>query len=186
MCDIPVLYATTEGQTRRIAERVAARLRELGFFSEAICVTSDQATHLNWTHVRGVVVGASLHNGKHQRSATAFVVAHRDRLNAGYSAFYSVSLAAASRKPEEVAAARRLAVSFAEEVGWQPDRVMCFAGRLAYRTYGFFTRLLMRAIAKREGGSTDTSRDHEYTDWPEVTRFADEVARGVLKKEVVA
>jgi menaquinone-dependent protoporphyrinogen oxidase len=29
----------------------------------------------------------------------------------------------------------------------------------------------MKRIAKREGGSTDTSHDHEYTDWDAVARF---------------
>ena len=33
----------------------------------------------------------------------------------------------------------------------------------------------MRAIASREGGSTDTTRDHEYTDWQAVTQFADRI-----------
>jgi menaquinone-dependent protoporphyrinogen oxidase len=37
----------------------------------------------------------------------------------------------------------------------------------------------MRAIARHEGGSTDTTRDHEYTDWDAVTRFADEVVAAV-------
>jgi menaquinone-dependent protoporphyrinogen oxidase len=31
----------------------------------------------------------------------------------------------------------------------------------------------MKQISKKEGGSTDTSRDHEYTDWKSVERFAE-------------
>ena len=30
----------------------------------------------------------------------------------------------------------------------------------------------MKEISKREGGSVDTSRDHEYNDWSGVERFA--------------
>ena len=46
------------------------------------------------------------------------------------------------------------------------------AGALAYTRYGFLTRFFMRRIAKKEGGPTDTSRDHELTDWGMVARFA--------------
>ena len=42
-CDIPVFYATTEGQTRRIAERLAAMFREKGFVSRAFDVASAEA-----------------------------------------------------------------------------------------------------------------------------------------------
>jgi menaquinone-dependent protoporphyrinogen oxidase len=53
---------------------------------------------------------------------------------------------------------------------------VCLAGRLAYTQYGILTRLLMTWIARRQGGPTDTSRDHELTNWDEVARLADTVA----------
>ena len=37
-------------------------------------------------------------------------------------------------------------------------------------------RLVMRVIAKRAGGDTDTSRDYVYTDWEALERFAGELA----------
>lgn len=65
---------------------------------------------------------------------------------------------------------------FVEKTGWQPDRVGLFGGALRYSQYGFLTRLAMKRIAREEGGSTDTSRDHEYTDRAEVAAFARDVA----------
>jgi menaquinone-dependent protoporphyrinogen oxidase len=176
MCDIPVFYATTEGQTRRIAERIAQTLRTRGFESQAIDVGSPDAWKIDWRRVRAAVLGASLHVGKHQPSAFAFAHAHAGELNACPSAFFSVSLSARSKNPSERVEAQRLAEKFAAEAQWQPRSIACIAGRLAYTRYGFFTRLLMRMIAKREGGSTDTSRDHEYTDWAEVERLANSMA----------
>jgi len=41
-----------------------------------------------------------------------------------------------------------------------------------YSRYGFLKRMMLRAIAKREGGDTDTSKDHVYTDWGQVASFA--------------
>jgi menaquinone-dependent protoporphyrinogen oxidase len=175
MCEIPVFYATTEGQTRRIAERLAQMLRSRGFNSLAIDVTAPEAWAIDWPHVRGAFLGASLHGGKHQASALAFARTHIRELSACPSTFFSVSLSAASKLPHERAAARRIAEQFVARTYWRPRSIVCLAGRLAYTQYGFFKRLLLRMIAKREGASTDTSRDHEYTDWTAVERLAREM-----------
>jgi menaquinone-dependent protoporphyrinogen oxidase len=179
MTDVPVFYATTEGQTRRIAEFIAMRLREHALESEAISVESPEAQRIDWGSVRAAALGASLHVGRHQRTAAAFAAANRDRLNACPSAFFSVSLAVVSKKPEDRQRARRAADEFVAAAGWKPRWTACVAGRLAYTKYGFLMRFVMRQIAKTEGASTDTGRDHEYTDWGEVARFADEIAREV-------
>jgi menaquinone-dependent protoporphyrinogen oxidase len=179
MCDIPVLYATTEGQTQRIAERLALVLRQRGLTSEAIEVTSPEANAIDWRRVRGAFLGASLHAGKHQPKAVAFARAHAAELSACPSTFFSVSLSAGSTHARELQAARRLADAFATETHWHPRQVACIPGRLAYTQYGFFKRLLMKLIAKHEGASTDTSRDHEYTDWSAVERLAREMVHVV-------
>jgi menaquinone-dependent protoporphyrinogen oxidase len=164
-CQVPVFFATTEGQTRKIAEYIAAVLRDQGFDSRAIAVAAPEAARLDWSGVRAVALGASLHRGTHQPEAAAFVRAHAARLNARPSAFFSVSLSAASTRPEESAAARQLATAFPAAHGWAPARIACIAGRLAYTQYGFFTRLVLKRIARKEGAPTDTSRDYELTDW---------------------
>ena len=175
MIEIPVFYATTEGQTRRIAERLAERFRAHGLNSGALDVAGQSAPMLDWHFVRGAIVGASLHLGRHQAAAETFVRAHRRELNERPSAFFSVSMAAASKNANEVEAARKIATDFVTRVQWKPDQVLCVAGRLAYTQYGFLTRLVMKRIARKEGGSTDTSRDHEYTDWAAVDRLADAI-----------
>src|SRR5262245_39104976 len=101
-CDVPILYATSEGQTRRIAMRLAQRLQSRGIDSRAIDICSPSADALDWSGVRAAIVGASIHAGRHQQVATAFVRAHACELNAHPSAFFSVSLSAASKKPREV------------------------------------------------------------------------------------
>lgn len=129
----------------------------------------------------GVVLGASLYTGKYQRRAVEFARTHREALNDRPSAFFGVSLSAASRNPEEVEAARKLARGFAESAGWNPLQVASVAGALVYTRYGFLIRFIMRRIARKEGAPTDASRDYELTDWTEVARFANEVADAVLK-----
>lgn len=68
------------------------------------------------------------------------------------------------------------------QAGWNPSIVATIAGRLAYTQYGFLKRWIMRAIASREGGATDTTRDHEYTDWTTVERLADAVVHTVRER----
>jgi menaquinone-dependent protoporphyrinogen oxidase len=183
MNEIPVFYATTEGQTRRIAERIAGELRTHGLNSTAIDVTTAAAALADWDQVRGVILGASIHAGHHQAGASEFARTFQGRLNAVPSAFFSVSLSTASAVIEEREAADRLARQLPQEAGWQPSRIACFAGRLAYTQYGALKRLILRSIAKHEGGPTDTHRDHELTDWAAVVRFANDMAQAIKDAE---
>ena len=180
--DIPVFYATTDGQTRRIAERLVAMFRQKGFVSRAFDVASPDAEYIEWGRVRAAVVGASLHGSRHQRAARAFVREHAADLNARPSAFFSVSLAAVSPTPAEREAAAQLASGFPAEAGWHPQKVMCVAGRLAYTQYGLLTRFVMKRIARRRGAPTDTSHDYEFTNWDDVACLADGIVRKVAAR----
>ncbi len=123
------------------------------------------------------MLAASIHAGAHQPEAEAFVRRHLAELNVRPSMFLSVSLSICSKLADEVASARRIAAAFPEHLGWKPAQVVCVAGRLAYTRYGLLKRFVMRRIAKKEGGPTDTSRDHEMTDWTQVRDVAEELVR---------
>ena len=176
MCDVPIFYATTHGQTRRIAEHFARCLRAQGFSSEAFDVSSPAAQAFRWNRALGAVLGASLHRGKHQPAACRFAKDHRNEIAAIPTLFFSVSLSAASLDGHEREAARRIAEDFVRAAAWSPWQVVCVPGRLAYTRYNLLTRWLMRRIAKKERAPTDTNRDHELTDWAAVERIARELA----------
>jgi len=176
LCELPVFYATTEGQTRRVAETLATTLRSKGFESCAVDLTSRDADSIDWSDVRGVVVGGSIHAGRHQRQVESFVKRNAAELNQRPSAFFSVSLSAGSANVSETEAARQLAEALPRKLGWHPDTVVCFAGRLAYTRYGFLKRLIMKSIARRHGAPTDVSRDYEFTNWDAVRGLAEHVA----------
>src|SRR5512134_3592135 len=137
---VPVFYATTEGHTRRIAEQIASTLRQQGLDSEAWDLSSAALPPIDWLTVGGVVLGASIYAGRHQKVAEDFAKTEARHFAVRPSAFFSVSLSAGSRKPAEVEAARALARGFVKAAGWEPRRVECFAGKLAYSHYGFFKR----------------------------------------------
>jgi menaquinone-dependent protoporphyrinogen oxidase len=185
-CEVPVFFASTEGQTALIAIRLAQVLHEQGLDSEAIDVSTPDAETLDWSRVRGVLVGASLHRGHHQKSADRFVHAYVTELNAVPSAFFSVSLSAASKNRNEVEEADRIARAFPAKHSWKPSFILSVAGRLAYREYNFLIRFVMKRIARKEGAPTDTSRDYELTDWDEVDRLAREMAVAIDARVAVA
>ena len=180
MCDVPVFFATTDGHTQRIAERIARRLQRHGINSVPVDMAGPAVQQVDWREVRGAVVAASLRMGRHPAVAPNFVSANSDVLSAVPSLFVSVSLSAASKNPGEREAARDTAARFIVETGWTPWRLACVAGALAYTRYNVFVRWFMRRIAVREGGPTDTTRDHVLTDWHAVDDLADGLADQML------
>lgn len=171
----PVLIAfvSHDGQTARIAHRIGARLAAQAL---AVDVVDLRARACTPAGVRAVMIGAPVRYGRHDKALRRWVGQYRAALNALPSAFFSVSLVAASARPEDRDTAQALIESFARETGWTPDLAQSIAGALRYRQYNLLLRLLMRRIARQSGGPTDTSVDHDLTDWATVDALADAFA----------
>jgi menaquinone-dependent protoporphyrinogen oxidase len=121
------------------------------------------------------VVGASIIRGRHQRYIRDFARRHHEQLNRMRSAFVSVSGAAQGSREQ----ARGYIDEFVQQTGWNPRFPASFAGSMAYTQYGPLLRWITKFMSKRRGGPTDTSRDHEFTDWKAVDRFAERLAKAV-------
>jgi menaquinone-dependent protoporphyrinogen oxidase len=121
-----------------------------------------------------VIVGASIHMGKHDKHVVELVQKNLDTLARFPTAFFSVSLAAHGDSTE----AEGYVEQFEQETGWHPEKVALFGGALLYTQYGFIKRRMMKKIAGDKPGSlgTDTSRDYVYTEWDGVKRFAEHFA----------
>jgi menaquinone-dependent protoporphyrinogen oxidase len=174
MTDFLILYASTHGHTAKIAERVAQTVRG----ADAVAHVSDAkgAADLDLSDYDAVIVGASIHGGHHQREVCDWIKRRTSELRAMPSAFFSVCLTAADDTDESRTTSRKYIDEFVEETGWTPDETVTFAGALQYREYDFATRLVMRLLMKHGHHETDTSRDHDYTDWGAVDRFGEECA----------
>lgn len=171
MSRILLLYATTEGQTARIAERIARTLTQKGHGVHL----SPADTAVDPATYDAVMIGASIHYGHHPAYLHALVRRHRDALSARPCAFFSVSLSAGGPRPK-LAAAQRYLDKFLRKTGWQPQLTASFAGALKYSLYGPIKRRVMIVFVGLGGGNTDTTQDYEYTDWDAVERFADAYA----------
>jgi menaquinone-dependent protoporphyrinogen oxidase len=131
-----------------------------------------------------VIVAASVHVGGYQPEVRQWVRAHAPALNGVPTAFISVCLGVLQHEPkvqEEVAATIR---RFLTSVGWEPTTTKAVAGAVLYTHYGWLKRWVMRRIVREAGGDTDTTRDHEYTDWADLDRFAASFAELVARPVV--
>jgi menaquinone-dependent protoporphyrinogen oxidase len=171
MAKVLIVFHSGEGQTAKIAERVASVLRDGG---AAVDVTRVE-TAPSSDGYDGVVVGDPIHVQHHSRAMTKWLRDHADTLRDRPTALFQVSMVSANPDEEHAAAAHVLVQKLLDDTGFDPDVVGMFAGALAYTQYGWFTKRVMRSIVKREGGETDTSRDYEYTDWDAVDQFARDI-----------
>jgi menaquinone-dependent protoporphyrinogen oxidase len=178
---VAIFYATFKGHTRLIAERVASDLRMYGFPVELHNVRGLAMADLS--HYGAAVLAAPVHLSKAESAMVNFVKAHRAALEQLPTAFLSITLsqAGAQRRHETPERRARFAADvqmmlekFFTQTGWRPTRATPVAGALRYTRYNFLLRLVMKRIAKKAGGGTDTSRDYEYTDWDSLDRFVDE------------
>lgn len=168
-----IIYGSKEGQTQKIAQYIAEQLQQKGQQITTLPV-GQLATDESLTNYDAVIVGGSIHIGKYPKQLEKFVSTNRDRLNKVPSAFFTVCLAIHSQRVDSQQAALKFGNDFLAKTGWQPALTATFAGAVTYTRYNFITRFLMKKISQKEGGSTDTSRDHEYTDWAKVKQFAEE------------
>lgn len=173
MKKIFLTYGTTEGQTAKIAEFIADVLRAHGHDVTVLDVKDAAGTIP--AGYDGIVVGASIHMGKHDKHVVDLVKKNQDTLARVPSAFFSVSLAAAGDESE----ARGYVEEFVEETGWRPHRAAQFAGALLYTQYNFVKRHMMKRIVRDKPGDigTDLSRDYVYTEWDGVKLFAEHFAQ---------
>ena len=166
-----IIYGTTEGQTAKIAQHLADVGRRLGHVVDV--VHAPEFVPGSLPSYEGVLVGGSLHEGRYQRDVAAFVREHARALAGRPGGFFSVSLGAISSHADEVAEVQKIMDTFLSEYGWKPSLTANLGGALKYTQYNWLKRALMKHISKKEGGPTDTSRDHEFTDWTQVTQFGE-------------
>ncbi len=175
MARICIPYATSEGQTAKIAAHVADVVRAHGHEADAVDIKGPSPGAPDGYD--GVVVGSSIHMGHHDKHVRDYVRQHRETLERVPSAFFSVSLAAHGDEHE----AERYVDDFVQQTGWRPTKVATFSGALLYTQYGFIKRRLMKRIARDKPGGlgTDVSRDYVYTEWDAVTRFTEDFLAGL-------
>ncbi len=186
---ILVLYATVEGQSRKVAEHASRRMRELGLNVHTLDV-NDLHEPFQLSNYQAALMVAPVHASFHPRAMVRFVSLQRDQLARMPARLLSLSLSQAgvelpsalpAQRARSLEGVRHVTMLFCDATGFDVQRVVPIAGCLAYSKYGFLKRLAMRYIAWKAGGSTDTSRDHEYTNFSNVDAAVDALCAGLKR-----
>lgn len=171
---ILILYSTTDGQTRRICERLQRVIERQGH--QVTLVDVEQRPDPDLEPYDKLVIGARIRYGKHSLRVAEFIDRHRKRLEDKPSAFFSVNIVA--RKPEKNRPETNPYVrKFLRQVSWRPTEAAVFAGKLDYPKYGFWDRTIIRFIMWMTRGPTDSATVVEYTDWQQVDAFGLVISR---------
>ena len=170
MGPILIVYATTEGQTGKIAQFLGRTIRSVGIRADVVnaATGADPAPE----DYAATIVAASVHAGGYQRPVRRWVKKHAAALNVLPTAFVSVCLGVLEHKPAVDRELARILRAFFDKTGWHPGTYEIVAGALPYTRYNFFKRWITRRIvSKVPGGDVDTSRDFEYTNWGMLRAF---------------
>ena len=152
MKPILVLYATREGQSRKVATKVVESLREATLTSElydaALLPSSFDASRYE-----AAVLVASVHIGAHEREIVRFVRKNHAFLEHVPTAFLSLSLSQAGAEDSTRSQAEReralhdttmMIERFFKATGFRTRHVLAVAGALMYSRYNPFVRFLMK------------------------------------------
>lgn len=169
---ILLVFATVEGQTRKIATHIAERLSGAGHDVDLVDAADIKAAPAAESF-EAAIIAAPVHISTYPVPLRRFIKNNAETLMARPGAFVSVSLTAAMEDDSEAAELADIVEKFSQETGWWPVSVHHAAGALRYTEYDFFRRWMLKRIAEKEGGPTDTSRDHEFTDWVALDDFID-------------
>ena len=173
MANILIIYATTDGQTLRIGQRLQ-QVIEAGGHS----VTLEPVEHSAQIDLQAfdrIVVGASIRYGKHSPLVHDFVQRNARTLASKPNAFFTVNVVA--RKPEKSQPdTNPYLLKFLKQIDWKPRQLAVFAGKINYPLYGTLDRLVIRLIMWMTHGPTRADAVVEFTDWAQVEAFGLAVA----------
>ena len=168
---IGILYATVDGHTLKISnilkEQLLLNKQDIELFSidEFNGKVSDYDKF---------IIGSSIRYGVHNKSIIEFINANQKVLESKISVFFSVNLVA--RKPEKSSpTTNTYVVKFFNKISWKPTYVEVFAGKIDYKKYTFFDRIMIQFIMWMTKGPTNKDAEIEYTKWERVDAFAEKL-----------
>jgi menaquinone-dependent protoporphyrinogen oxidase len=169
MAKILILYASTDGHTRKIGKRLQQVIEQQGHQVTLVSVNDEIQDDLQTFDK--IVIGASIRYGKHSTKIIDFIKHNKLLLDSKPNAFFSVNIVA--RKPEKNQPDTNPYMrKFLKQIAWRPKQLAVFAGKLEYPKYSFFDRLMIRLIMLISKGPTDPKAVIEFTDWQQVESFA--------------
>ena len=170
-----LFYATRDGQSRKIAARIAERLAERGIEVAPQDLADKQASQSGIEAAELAVVVAAIRYGKILPEALEFLAAYEKLETQPKLVLLVVNLT--SRKPgketPEGSVYLRRAIA---KYKLTPAFARAIPGVLDYKRYSWRDRQLIRFIMFLTGGPTDPRTCIEYTPWDVVDEVALKIA----------
>ncbi len=168
MAKILILYATTDGHTLKICQKLQTVIEQQTHQVTLVSIQEPQLPELN--DFDKIVIGASIRYGKHHPRILQLIQQQQALLDSKPNAFFSVNIVA--RKAEKnTPETNPYFQKFLKRITWQPKHMAVFAGKLDYPSYRSFDRLMIRFIMWLTKGPTDPTAVIDFTDWSQVERF---------------
>lgn len=164
--NVLIIYATSEGHTRTVAEFVAECLRRRGH-SVILGDAQKGFDDFEVTAFDAVVLASRVHAGRHHRAILAFAHKHHVELASMRGAFLSVSMAAARQRPGDERRLIQYREQFEYASRWKPECFLNVAGARLYSRHNLVVRWILGIV---DGHRYDTGQDHDFTDWPDLER----------------
>ena len=170
--NIAIVYATKYGQTEKIARRIREILVDRGIRVELFRIDNRHSAADDLERFDAVIIGGAIEIGKFPKQLLRWVKDRADDLNAKPIFLFSVSLNAADMREKARIVDEQLLGTFLTETDVRPTMARSLIGGVPYTKYNFLVRFMMKRICEANHGPTDTTRDHELTDWNAVEEFA--------------
>ena len=165
---IGIVYATVDGQTLKICTKIKENL--LQNKNDVVLYSVDDFNE-EITNFDKLIIGSSIRYGVHHKKIIEFINANKSKLDTIKTAFFSVNLVA--RKPEKnTPTTNPYVIKFFKTIKWKPTIVEVFAGKLDYKKYPYFDRIMIQFIMWITKGPTDKTVEIEYTNWDKVAEFS--------------
>jgi menaquinone-dependent protoporphyrinogen oxidase len=173
---LPLFYATRDGQARRIAERIQARLAEQGVAARPVDLAAGLPGAAELARIPLVVLVAAVRYGRHLKDATRFLARYRSLALPPPLVLVSVNLTA--RKPgKDTREGNPYLRKLIGRHRLEPAVAVAIGGRLDYALYRWWDRAIIRLIMRLTGGPTDPATAIDYAKPEAIDDVAAEIAR---------
>ncbi|AMC34313.1 flavodoxin domain-containing protein [Janthinobacterium sp. B9-8] len=166
MKPILIFYASRDGQAERIAQTLAVHLNT---WPVQLCDLKTPSAPT--IPSAAIIVVASVRYGRHLPEAVQFFKQKTKQLAQTPLAIASVSLSA--RKGDGSPNGYLKKLIYQHQLS--PFAALSIAGKLNYPHYGWLDKQIIRLIMRMTGGPSDGISCIEYTDWPQLTAFAQKI-----------
>lgn len=180
-----LLYASHDGHTRKIVERLAPYLSERGQAVSTYNLAECEPPSFMVEDAAAVLLFSPIRYGYHLTPIDTYIKKHKQLIGNDKLGLISINLTArkAEKNRPETNPYYKKWLKYHKV---KPHVQAVFAGRLDYAQYKWWDKQLIRLIMSITGGPTALNTAIDYTNWAEVDVLAEQVIKLAVKKQEVA